>query len=432
MILVNVHAPNWDDDKFIDRIVSLMPSLDLQQLIFGGDLNCVINPILDRSNPKSTTPSKMAKSLSHFMDQMGSVDPWRALFPQHQCFSFFSPVHHSYSRIDNFFIDRMFLPYVTKTEYLTIVESDHAPVLLDLSFPLNILERPPWKLDKTLLADNAFCVFISKKIDEFIDSNKKADVSPSLLWETLKAVIRGEIISYSVKSNKIRRREEDRLIRSIDAVDALCSTSPSPELFKRRLDLQSQYNLLSTKKTERLLLKSRGYFYEHGEKAGRLLAQQLKRQAVSRQIPQIRKPNDELTIDPEEINETFVTFYSKLYKSESTNDNIDMEYFFNNLQSPTISTVHKTETELPLRQSEIINAIMAMRSGKSPGPDGYPIEFFKTFSNKLSVLLLDMFNDSLSRGSLPQTLTEPSITLSQVKIAQNVVPIDLSLSLIVM
>ncbi len=94
VVLVNIYAPNWDDNRFIDRIISLIPNLNSQQLIFGGDLNCVINQLSDHSNPKSTTPSKMAKSLSLFMDQIGSVDPWRTLFPQHQYFSFFSSVHH--------------------------------------------------------------------------------------------------------------------------------------------------------------------------------------------------------------------------------------------------------------------------------------------------------------------------------------------------
>lgn len=95
------------------------------------------------------------------MGQIGSVDPWRSLFPQSQ--SFFSPVHHSYSRIDYFFVDRTRLPFVTKAEYLTIVESDHAPVLLDFAFPSYNLERAPWKLDKTLLADKAFCKLIYEK-----------------------------------------------------------------------------------------------------------------------------------------------------------------------------------------------------------------------------------------------------------------------------
>ncbi len=71
--------------------------------------------------------------------------------------------------------------------------------------------------------------------------------------------------------------------------------------------------------------------------------------------------------------------------------------------------MHWTETELPLQQVEIINAITAMQSGKVLGPDGYQIEFFKKFSNMKSLSLLEMLNDSSS--SLPQTLAEASSSL---------------------
>jgi len=73
----------------------------------------------------------------------------------------------------------------------------------------------------------------------------------------------------------------DDLIDSIRRVDHLNSMSPSPELYKERLNLQVQYNLLSTNKTEWYLSRSKGYIYEHGEKAGRLLAYQLKSKAAS-------------------------------------------------------------------------------------------------------------------------------------------------------
>ena len=331
VVLTNIYAPNWDDDKFMGKIISLIPDLNSQQLIFGGDLNCVMNPVLDRSNFKYTNMSKKAKLLSAFMNQIGGVDPWRSLFPQSKSFSFFSSVHHSYSRIDYFFIDQTLLPFVTNAEYSTIAESDHAPVILDLAFPSYKLERPSWKLDKNLLADETFCEMISQKIDDFINSNKRDDTTPSLLWETLKAVIRGEIISYSAKTNKMKRNKQEELIKAIAMVDFQYSTSPSHELYKKKLDLQTQYNLSSTKKTERLLLKSQGYVYEHGDKAGRLLAHQLKCRSVSQQIPQIRKDDGEVIIDPEEINETFTSFYSNLYTSEITNDSFDMEHFFNDL-----------------------------------------------------------------------------------------------------
>ncbi|KAG7493595.1 hypothetical protein JOB18_012645 [Solea senegalensis] len=160
-----------------------------------------------------------------------------------------------------------------------------------------------------------------------------------------------------------------------------------------------------------MLLKSRGFVYEHGEKAGRLLARQLKCKSSDQQITQIQKENGELTTDPLEINNTFKAFYSKLYTSEAPNDNTDMLNFFKNLNTPVISPTYKADLELPFRLTEISNAISAMQSGKAPGPDGYPIEFYKKCSTKLAPLILEMLNDSVGTGALPQTLTEASITL---------------------
>lgn len=52
-----------------------------------------------------------------------------------------------------------------------------------------------------------------------------------------------------------------------------------------------------------------------------------------------------------------------------------------------------------------------MNSGKSPGSDGYPVEFYKTFSDQLAPLLLEMFNHSFKQGTLPPTLMQASISL---------------------
>lgn len=52
-----------------------------------------------------------------------------------------------------------------------------------------------------------------------------------------------------------------------------------------------------------------------------------------------------------------------------------------------------------------------MQSGKSSGPDGYTVEFYKKFSSQLAPLLLEMFSHSFNQSHLPQTLTEASISL---------------------
>ena len=61
-------------------------------------------------------------------------------------------------------------------------------------------------------------------------------------------------------------------MESIAELDKKLSVSPSPELGKERQNLQMDYNLLSTQETEKLLLQSRRFLYEHGEKAGHHLS----------------------------------------------------------------------------------------------------------------------------------------------------------------
>ena len=103
--------------------------------------------------------------------------------------------------------------------------------------------------------------------------------------------------------------------------------NPSPELLKQRLDLQAEFDPISTKEAECLLLRRRSSYYERGDKASHLLAYQLRRQATSRLIPSIKNTCDTITRDPLEINATFKSFHSSLYESEFPTDNTKMNKF---------------------------------------------------------------------------------------------------------
>ncbi len=52
-----------------------------------------------------------------------------------------------------------------------------------------------------------------------------------------------------------------------------------------------------------------------------------------------------------------------------------------------------------------------MQSSKAPGPDGFPIEFYKKFADLLGPLLVAVYNESFNTGTLPLTLTQASISL---------------------
>jgi len=105
VVLANIYAPNHDDEQFISSFLATLPKLETHKLILGGDFNLVLNPWLDRSSNKTQTLTKSAKVINTFIDTYRISDPWRFLYPNQRKYSFFSPVHHTYTRIDYFLID---------------------------------------------------------------------------------------------------------------------------------------------------------------------------------------------------------------------------------------------------------------------------------------------------------------------------------------
>lgn len=54
VILANVYAPNFDNVQFFKRFFSQLPDLNSYSFILGGDFNCYLDPVLDRSSPIRT------------------------------------------------------------------------------------------------------------------------------------------------------------------------------------------------------------------------------------------------------------------------------------------------------------------------------------------------------------------------------------------
>jgi len=59
------------------------------------------------------------------------------------------------------------------------------------------------------------------------------------------------------------------------------ATSPSPDIFKGLLSLKAEYDILAFAQVEDFLLKLRSTYYEHRDKASRLLVHSLRQAASS-------------------------------------------------------------------------------------------------------------------------------------------------------
>ncbi len=69
------------------------------------------------------------------------------------------------------------------------------------------------------------------------------------------------------------------------------------------------------------------------------------------------------------------------------------------------------ELESALSLGELYRALQSMESGKTPGMDGLPVDFLKTFWSEIGVDLLEVFNDSLLKGGLPLSCRRAVVTL---------------------
>lgn len=85
--------------------------------------------------------------------------------------------------------------------------------------------------------------------------------------------------------------------------------------------------------------------------------------------------------------------------------------FLENITLPTLTDEDKAILEQPISKAEIGQAIKSMKNRKTPGPGGYPIEFYKAFASKLVPLLRAVYVESLKQEKLPTSMTQATISV---------------------
>ena len=402
--LVSVYGPNEDNPKFFEELFLTLTTMRGFYLI-GGDWNCCLSPELDRSTGSDTTKAQTRKLLKQYMVDMNLVEVWRELNPDKREYSCHSSVGKSRSRIDYFIVSRELLSKITDCWYDSIVISDHAAVSLTIHID-NLIHNPPnWRLSVMWLHNPDFVKFVGTKIDNYFELNTD-QTSACIRWEAFKAYIRGEIISYTSTKSKQQKLEMETLEKQIKSLEV--ELNEGEDLAKQRvlLLLRAKFNKLSIDKATKGLMWLKQSFYDQGEKAGKLLAWRILKMQSDRAINSITTSPGVSTVNPFEINNCFKEFYEHLYKSECPKISEERDTFLDQLQFRTLNEDVKQGLDIDLTSEELLQAIQAINSGKAPGPDGLPIEFYKTFKEKLLSPLLNMYSESFQNGILPPSLRQ--------------------------
>lgn len=96
------------------------------------------------------------------------------------------------------------------------------------------------------------------------------------------------------------------------------------------------------------------------------------------------------------MNSVFVSFYNSSYKTDNNSTKEELDTLFSIIKLPTPTEKQQKSLENSIQEKEILEAMALMHSGKSPGPGGFPAEWFKTFQNKLTSHLTRTYNYSFN------------------------------------
>jgi exonuclease III len=391
--------------------------------VYAGDWNCIENPSLDKFGG---VPNSGTNGYTHLEDFMGSLsleDHWRATNPGEKAYTWLS--RRSYqgtptligSRLDRFYTPEGLRPRFKtccKPE-LNILKSDHLPLCLSWK-PVDKLDmgKGYWMFNTSLLQDPEY-LEDAKSTVGFALSRKGDFPSPIELWDWLKSEIKKLSIVHSVAHSKFLAQEVELAKAQHEVADILWKSHPNDPDYARNLETKkSSLEDLINRRLEGARTRSRATWLDKGESNSKMFAQLEKERQTDRVFRSVLIDGQETT-DSQGIKDHIRSFYENLYSAEPREG---AEHAQANLYAKLdrkVSPADSLSLDSPITLAELKDAVFNSGNGKSPGMDGIPVEWYKTFWEQIGPLYWEVVQSIFDTSSLPLSQRNAVITLLHKK-----------------
>ena len=441
-ILINLYGPSTGDNPvFFDTLNNKLQDANDELIIMAGDWNCVQDPLLDRKNYATDNNRKNTRtSIKNLMSDHNLCDVYREISNDKQSFTWRKFNSTKQARLDYFLISET-LVYETKSvSTKASYRSDHSPVVLELKTSTFVHGRSFWKFNNSLLYDLEYVKAIKQvitdikkqycaqmynldNIDMIPNNELSLMISDQIFLETLLFEIRGKTISFATHKKKNETENEQKILLRMETLEKNLNDHNQDELNRLRIELQ----LIRDKKMQGTNIRSKVRWIAHGEKVSKYFCNMENRHFKEKSIPLLEKEDGSILSSQQEIKNEIESFYRTLY---SENHNVNTSANIEDFDCPKLSDAEKNSLEGPIMWPELVETLKKSKHGKSPGPDGFTVEFFQFFVNDLGHFLIRSFNEGLDKEEMSISLRQGSITLipkenKPKRYAKNLRPISL-------
>ena len=382
LILLNIYGPNNDDPEFFIDIFSKLGSFEFSSIICAGDFNVVLGPLDYQGTQERHSNVKASNMLLALIEEYNLCDIWRHFHEKSKQYTRHQRKPRVLSRLDFILVSENFITNCLQSKIIPGIQSDHSAVLLKFQGILPVRGKSFWKLNcQYLHNDSAFIELIKQKIEDFKFVHRESECNPNVLWDALKCFLAGSCLEYCARKKKEKVFAKKDLLKDIEEIDKKLSVDPdNEELIKEKDFLVLALNDILDIETKGLIIRSRIRWAEEGEKSSRYFCNLEKRMGEKKTIFTIKDDNENIYVDQREILHRIHSFYEDLYTENTDSEQHDsIKSFLTSIESPQVTEDDNFLLEKPISKQELFDTIQSMKHNKSPGLDGFPIEFYIVF-----------------------------------------------------
>ena len=394
--LLGIYAPNnpAQRNSFFENLHEFF--IPASYRIICGDFNSYDNE-LDKFGGNYSP----CRSLSDFKVNFNLVDVWRKQHPRSREFTWFNSDFSIASRLDKFFISPGFVQFIFSSSIRPCCFSDHdlVDLVVDLS---NFSPQGPglWKFNNSLLTDAVFCDHISNRIADLTGCSARFS-SFKDFWEFFKLSLKKECIDFARDKRTELNREKVNLTNRL----ILCKqrlvrgdTSASAEI----IALEARLFALFSFEIEGVKTRSRARWIEEGEKPTRYFYRLEQERIEKNRVISMYDSNGNEVTSRADLDRVHVEFYTQLFSEEPVDMACQQHLFFQ--LNTKLTPAESSSCDGPISLEELAESVKSLSLNKSPGPDGFTLEFYLKFWHLLAPLLCRLYNFCFTDQCLPESL----------------------------